>query len=214
MMRIITGTARGAKLETLEGDATRPTAERVKEALFSMLQFELEGRVVLDLFGGSGQLGLEALSRGAASATFIDSSREASDIIMQNARVCKLFDKCRISSMDSLAYLGSAAGRQSFDIIFLDPPYASGLLPECLGLIDKGGLLARGGVIVCESADEVLGKKKKKLRETDEEAAARVLETVFGGDEALAERYSLRRTARYGQTRLTLLEAAVSDTEE
>lgn len=214
MMRIITGIARGARLETLEGDATRPTAERAKEALFSMLQFELEGRTVLDLFGGSGQLGLEALSRGAASATFIDSSRDAADIIMQNARVCRLFDKCRISSMDSLAYLKSASGRQSFDIIFIDPPYASGLIPDCLRLICDGGLLARGGVVACECAEEILGKKKKRLRETEEEAAARVLDTVFGGDAALAERYSLRRTARYGQSRLTLLETAMIGAEE
>ena len=77
MMRIITGTAKGKKLETLEGDATRPTSERIKEAIFSSIQFEVEDRRVLDLFAGSGQMGLEALSRGAASATFIDSSREA-----------------------------------------------------------------------------------------------------------------------------------------
>lgn len=208
MMRIITGTARGVKLETLEGEATRPTAERLKEALFSMIQFDVEGRDVLDLFGGSGQLGLEALSRGAASATFIDSSRGAADIIIGNSRNCKLFDKCRISAMDSLAYLRSAAGKQDFDIIFLDPPYAAGLMPDCLRLIADGGILAEGGVIACETAEEAPPKKKKKIKETDEEIAAKVLQNVFGGDEALAARYTVRRTAVYSQSRLTLLEIA------
>lgn len=85
-MRIITGKARNIPLKTLEGDDTRPTSERVKEAVFSMLQFEIEGRRVLDLFAGSGQLGLEALSRGASHATFIDNSRAASDIIIENAK--------------------------------------------------------------------------------------------------------------------------------
>ena len=207
MMRIITGTARGVKLETLEGEATRPTAERFKEALFSMIQFDVEGRDVLDLFGGSGQLGLETLSRGAASATFIDASREAADIIIANARNCKLFDKCRISAMDSLAYLRSAAGKQEFDIIFLDPPYAAGLMPDCLSLIADGNILAEGGVIACETAEESVGKKKKK-KDTDEEIEAKVLETVFGGDESLRAKYNVRRTAVYGQSRLTLLEMA------
>lgn len=211
MMRIITGTARGVKLETLEGEATRPTAERFKEALFSMIQFDVEGREVLDLFGGSGQLGLEALSRGAASATFIDSSREAADIIIANAKNCKLFDRSRISAMDSLAYLRGAAGRQDFDIIFLDPPYAAGLIPDCLRLIDSGKILAEGGVIACETAEEVVNKKKKKTRETDEEIEAKILDKVFGGDEALRAKYNVRRTAVYGQSRLTLLEAVSVD---
>lgn len=208
MMRIITGTARGVKLETLEGEATRPTAERFKEALFSMIQFDVEGRDVLDLFGGSGQLGLEALSRGAATATFIDASREAADIIITNARNCKLFDRCRISAMDSLAYLRSAKGKQEFDIIFLDPPYAAGLMPDCLRLIADGNLLAEGGVIACETAEETVGGKKKKKKDTDEEIEAKVLESVFGGDAALRAKYNVRRTAVYGQSRLTLVEVA------
>ena len=97
-MKIITGIARGMNLETLEGDATRPTSQRVKEAVFSMIQFDIEGASVLDLFAGSGQLGLEALSRGAKKATFSDSSRDAVDIVMRNAKKSRLFDKCRIST--------------------------------------------------------------------------------------------------------------------
>ncbi len=207
MMRIITGSARGIHLDTLEGETTRPTSERLKEALFSMIQFDIEGRRVLDLFGGSGQLGLEALSRGADSATFIDSSRDAADIIMTNAKKCKLFDKCRISCMDALAYLRSVSG--SFDIIFIDPPYASGLVPEVLKLIAEGGVLAEGGVIVCETGVPETGKKKKShSRPSEEEEATAVLEQVFGGDAETADRYSVKRTGTYGAARLTLLEGA------
>ena len=93
MMRIITGSAKGKKLVSLEGDATRPTSERIKEAVFSSIQFDVEGRRVLDLFAGSGQMGLEALSRGAAKATFIDLSREAMDIVKQNARTTGFLDR-------------------------------------------------------------------------------------------------------------------------
>ena len=107
MMRIITGSARGTKLVTLEGETTRPTAERVKEAVFSMLQFEIEGRMVLDLFAGSGQLALEALSRGAAKATMIDTSRDAVAVIMENAKKTRLFDRCRISCADSISFINA-----------------------------------------------------------------------------------------------------------
>ena len=129
-MRIITGSARGARLITLEGDATRPTGERVKEAVFSMIQFEIEGRRALDLFGGSGQLGLEALSRGAESAVIIDCAPEAVEIIKTNAKTTRLFDRCRISQMEYEPFLRRASGRERFDIIFLDPPYKSGFMPR------------------------------------------------------------------------------------
>ena len=95
-MRIITGSARGIRLETLPGEDTRPTSDRVKEALFSMIQFEIDGRRVLDLFAGSGQLGLEALSRGAGYCVFIDAARAACEIIAANAKKTKLYDRCRI----------------------------------------------------------------------------------------------------------------------
>lgn len=205
MMRIITGTARGTHLDTLEGENTRPTSERFKEALFSMLQFDLEGRRVLDLFGGSGQLGLEALSRGAESAVFIDNVRDAADVIIGNARKCKLFDKCRISSMDSLAYLRGAAGRENFDIIFLDPPYSADILPKCLALIADGELLAPGGTIACES--EVIGRgAPKKRKKPDPQKEAENMEAaLFGGDAELRSRFEVKRNAVYGISRLTLL---------
>ena len=106
--------------------------------------------------------------------------------------------------MDSVAYLKSAAGRQSFDIIFIDPPYASGLVPACLAHIADGDLLAAGGTICVETAEENEGKKKKKL--TDEEEAAKILDAVFGGDAELMEKFTVRRTAVYSRSRLTLLE--------
>ena len=164
MMRIITGSARGIALTTLEGEVTRPTGERAKEALFSMIQFDIEGRRCLDLFAGSGQLGLEALSRGAEHCVFTDEAREAVDVVLANAKKTKLFDKCRISSVSFMQFLKSAAGKEKFDLIFLDPPYASGYIAEALRLISEGDLLRAGGRIVCESDNGTAPVKKKDIK--------------------------------------------------
>ncbi len=150
-MRIITGTARGMRLETLEGTATRPTAEKVKEALFSMIQFDIEGRRVLDLFGGSGQLALEALSRGAASATIIDASRDAASLIIRNAQKTKLYDRTRILTCDWEAYLRGNAGKERFDIVFIDPPYASDYAHRAVDMLISGDMLTGGALIAVES---------------------------------------------------------------
>ncbi len=152
MMRIITGTARGTKLQTLEGEATRPTSERTKESVFSMLQFDIEGRRVLDLFGGSGQMGLEALSRGAASATIVDQSADAVKIIKANAQKTKLFDRCVILTKDYKAYLKGT--KEKFDIIFLDPPYDTNMLSEAMRIILEQDMLNYGGSIVLESGND------------------------------------------------------------
>ena len=152
MMRIITGTARGTKLVTLEGEATRPTSERTKESVFSMLQFDIEGRRVLDLFGGSGQMGLEALSRGAASATIVDQSPEAVKIIKTNAQKTKLFDRCVILTKDYKAYLKGT--KDKFDIIFLDPPYDTNMLSEAMRIILDQKMLNYQGTIVLESGND------------------------------------------------------------
>lgn len=152
-MRIITGSARGARLETLEGDQTRPTAEKVKEALFSMIQFDIDGRRVLDLFGGSGQLGLEALSRGAVSATFVDSNRAATEIIKKNAQKTKLFDKCRVLTSDWESFLRGASGREKYDIVFIDPPYAAGIAHKAIEKLCDGDILADNAIVICETAD-------------------------------------------------------------
>lgn len=151
MMRIITGTARGARLETLDGEATRPTIERIKEAVFSMIQFDIEGRRVLDLFAGSGQLGLEALSRGAVKAVFVDTAKPAIDIIKRNAQKTKLYEKCTVLSIDYKQYIKNADGKEKFDIIFLDPPYHSDMLEDALRRIAESDILHDNGMIICES---------------------------------------------------------------
>ena len=150
-MRIITGTARGMRLETLEGTATRPTAEKVKEALFSMIQFDLDNKRVLDLFGGSGQLALEALSRGAAKATIIDSSRDATAVIIRNAQKTKLYDRTRILTCDWEAYLRGSAHKELFDIVFIDPPYATDYAHRAVEMLISGEMLAPGALIAVES---------------------------------------------------------------
>lgn len=217
MMRIITGTARGTKLVTLEGENTRPTAERVKEAVFSMLQFELEGRTVLDLFAGSGQMALEALSRGAAKATLIDDSRDANAIIMENAKKTHLFDRCRISCADWATFIRGAAGRETYNIVFLDPPYAAGLMPEVLRKLADAGVLAHGAAVVCETDNESDARPSRR-RKTKEEIAAEedaaVMRDVFAEDEALTARYTVDRTASYGRTRITVLRPILPESEE
>lgn len=145
-MRVITGTARGRKLFTLSGEDVRPTIERVKEAIFSMVQFEIEGRQVLDLFAGCGQLGIEALSRGAGYATFVDSSKDSVDCVKQNLQKTGFKSNTCIVQTDALTFLKTYAGK--FDIAFLDPPYAKGLLQAALEEIDSR--MNDGGVIICE----------------------------------------------------------------
>jgi len=203
-MRIITGTARGMNLTTLEGEATRPTTDRVKEALFSMLQFDLEGRKVLDLFAGSGQLALEALSRGAAKATMIDDNREAVDVIIANAKKTKLFDRSRISASDYAAFIRAASGKETYDVIFLDPPYHSAFLPDALRRLAAGGLFAPGALIACES-EVPEGNRNGRRRADPEEEAAAMRQAVFGGDAELEEKFTVKRNALYGRVRLTLL---------
>ena len=185
MMRIITGKARGTKLQTLAGEATRPTAERTKEAVFSIINFDIAGARVLDLFAGSGQLGLEALSRGAKSAVLNDSSREAAAIIRANAEKTRLADACEILSTDWQPVLRRFANKETFDLVFLDPPYAGGFLPKVLAKMIEWNLLSNGVVIVCESADEG---------------------DVFDGDENLKNQFNVRRVARYGAACVTILE--------
>ena len=197
-MRVITGSARGTKLATLEGEATRPTTDRVKEALFSMIQFDIEGRAVLDLFGGSGQLAIEALSRGAARATIIDQSRDAVNVIIDNAKKTHLFEKCRISAADYASFIRGAAGREKYDIVFLDPPYDSGLLPASLEALHKADLYADGAYIVCET-DCDIPVKNSRARKDEDMAAELVLRDVFGGKEDLAAKYEVVKSALYGR---------------
>lgn len=148
-MRVITGIARGRTLQTLQGADVRPTTDRVKEAVFSILQFELEGRRILDLFSGSGQLGIEALSRGAKNAVFIDSNAEAFRITKENVAKCGFEKSSVILNTDSLTYITNAPQSEMFDIVFLDPPYNNGSMERALPAAAQH--TSAGGVIVCET---------------------------------------------------------------
>ena len=147
-MRVITGKARGVVLKTPDGMATRPTTDRVKEAMFSIIQFEIPTARVLDLFGGTGQLGIEALSREAKSAVFVDEREDACRLIRENLRRTKLESFGRVVRSDYMAYLKSC--REKFDIIFLDPPYAEVFLENSLKMITEIDILQSGGIIVTE----------------------------------------------------------------
>ena len=146
LMRIITGTARGRRLVTPEGLDVRPTPEKVKEALFSALQFDIEGRRVLDLFAGSGQLGIEALSRGAKSATFVDSSPVSIRTVEKNLDTAGLKENARVIKTDYSTFCASS--NETFDIVFLDPPYDKGLLLPAFKAVLP--LMSDYGTIICE----------------------------------------------------------------
>lgn len=176
-MRVITGSARGRRLLELEGTETRPTTDRVKEGIFNIIQFDIEGRKILDLFAGTGQLGIEALSRGAASAVFVDMRREAARLVEENLRLTGLAENARVVCGDALAYLGAV--REKADIVFLDPPYGSGLLKKALQQIETFDILRENGIIICES-----------------DAAAPM--------EEMSPPYRFHRTYRYGRVRLTV----------
>ncbi|WP_312695146.1 16S rRNA (guanine(966)-N(2))-methyltransferase RsmD [Caproiciproducens sp.] len=146
-MRVITGSARGSRLTTLEGDSVRPTPERVKEALFSAIQFQIEGRRVLDLFAGSGQLGIEALSRGAKQTVFVDASKNSIAVVQKNLEHTGLAENAVIKTMDFAAFL--LQNRERFDLAFLDPPYRTGLLQRALPM--TADVMNQGGTIICEN---------------------------------------------------------------
>lgn len=183
MMRIITGKFRGVRLDTLPGDETRPTSERVKEAVFSSIQFDLTDRRVLDLFAGSGQLGLEALSRGSGDVTFVDASPDAMAIVKRNAEKCGVFSDCRYAISDYRSYLRKCRDREPWDLIFIDPPYRLGCVPDALARILASGCAAPGCLLVCESGEP----------------------EIFGGDASLAERFEVVKAARYSITYITIL---------
>ena len=145
-MRVITGSARGRKLKTLEGNDVRPTTDRVKEAIFSVIQFDVQGARVLDLFAGSGQMGIEALSRGAKLAVFVDSSKQSLEVVRDNLKTTGLSSASRVVTMDYQSYLSGC--KEQFDIAFLDPPYGKGILQQALPLLVPK--MAAGGIVLCE----------------------------------------------------------------
>ncbi len=150
-MRVITGIARGRRLETLSGNDVRPTTDKVKEAVFSSIQFDLEGRRILDLFAGSGQLGIEALSRGADSATFVDLNTDAIAVIERNLKATGFKEMAKVVRADYFSFCAST--RDAFDIAFLDPPYREGLLEKALEKVT--GIMSDYGIIICEHPTDI-----------------------------------------------------------
>ena len=175
-MRIISGSRRGKKLLPPVGDGTRPTTDRVKESVFNIIQSYLPSERVLDLFAGSGALGIEALSRGSSHAVFIDNSRDALSVCRRNIENSRFEEKSSVIQTDALGYLEKCT--EYFDIIFLDPPYNRGLLTRAAALIEKRGLLAEGGIMVCE--------------------------TEVGGEVPSLESTELIRSASYGKTSILI----------
>ena len=174
-MRVITGTARGRRLRTPENYDIRPTTDNVKESVFNIIQFDIEGRRVLDLFAGTGQLGIECLSRGAAEAVFIDENTAAVKIVKENLKTCGF--TAAVLQQDALSYLRHCG---KFDLIFVDPPYDSRLYESVLETINSVDILSDGGIILCESRREkTLPDMHAPYRKKKEYNYGRVKLTVY-----------------------------------
>lgn len=152
-MRVVSGAARGKTLLPVPGMTTRPTTDRVKESIFNIVQMRVRGARVLDLFAGTGQMGIEALSRGAAHADFVDSDRRAIETVRRNLAGARVDAQATVHQMDFRQYL-AGCGRRGADLIFLDPPYGGELLQNALLEIERFDILSPDGIIICESAVE------------------------------------------------------------
>lgn len=178
-MRIITGRARGKRLVTLEGKDVRPTSDKIKESLFNILQFNIEGRAFLDLFAGSGQIGLEAISRGAEKAVFVDSSKKSIAVIEENVRNCGFAAESKVVNADSLMYIRHCA--ETFDVAFIDPPYRTGILQEVLPYVAEA--MNEGGIIVCEHpADEAVPEEIGEFRKLKDYRYGKITLTSYRRD--------------------------------
>ena len=147
-MRVITGSARGRRLGELKGMETRPTTDKVKESIINCIQFDVEDARVLDLFAGTGQLGIEALSRGAAHCTFVDKGREPIAVIREHLKKTRLEERATVVQADYSSWLKTC--RQQYDLILLDPPYAEVFLETALKIVSEIDILTNSGIIVCE----------------------------------------------------------------
>jgi 16S rRNA (guanine(966)-N(2))-methyltransferase RsmD len=153
--RIIAGLAKGIILETPQGMKTRPTSDRAKEALFSILRNIYEGKAVLDLYSGTGSLGIEALSRGAQSCIFVDRNRKAVQAIRNNLNRCKLIDSANILAMDASKAIGlPEVKNEKFACIFMDPPYDKKLLAGTIEKISQNDIIDKKGILVVEHSAE------------------------------------------------------------
>lgn len=175
-MRVITGSSRGRRLVSPTGDAVRPTTDNVKESVFSIIQFSIEGRQFLDAFAGSGQMGIEALSRGAAGAVFLDNSKASLSVVRKNLALTGLTERAKVLQTDTLSYLASC--RERFDIAYLDPPYQQGLLTKALPLLPA--VMQPSGIILCEhSVDEVLPEEAGHFAAKKHYKYGKIMITVY-----------------------------------
>ncbi len=177
-MRIIAGMRRGMKLKAPEGMGTRPTTDRVKESVFNLIQFHFPTDCVLDLFAGSGALGIEALSRGAKHCVFLDADRNAAALVRENLHSARFENEATVMEQTAEAYLAQC--HQVFDVIFLDPPYNKGLLLPVIKTIYERNLLKENGIIV--------------------------IETERGGEPVPDTYYSMKKSVVYGKTAITILQ--------
>ena len=178
-MRVTTGLARGRNLEAPRGMDTRPSSDMTKQAVFNIIQNYVEGSTFLDLFAGSGQMGIEALSRGAKHAVFVDSDARAIESVQNNLKHCDLSDKAKIAKMDAESFLQSTSNR--FDLVFMDPPYQQKLVDKVLNQVSQH--MSEGGIIICET-------------QRDEELPQ------------AAGKYTVSKTYLYGKAKITVYREA------
>ena len=184
-MRVVSGSARGCRLQPVPGMDTRPTTDRVKENIFNLIQEHVRGARVLDLFAGTGQLGIEALSRGAQYCDFVESGRAAYDIVYKNVKSARVSDRAGLHRKDAGQFL-TEREKRSYDLIFLDPPYGGKLLENTLAMIERFDILSSNGIMICESAVE----------------------------DRFAHNFAVQRERRYGATMITVLQWQNSGTDE
>ena len=175
-MRVISGRLRGKRLEMLKEDAVRPTTDKVKESIFNVIQFDVMGASFLDLFAGSGQIGIEALSRGTQKVTFVDESKRAIDVVRRNLASTKLLERAEVVQNEAISFLRQT--RERFDIAFLDPPYKTGILQKALDLV--ADVMSERGIIICEhSAEEILPTNIKKFSVSKSYKYGKIMLTVY-----------------------------------
>ncbi|MBQ9757435.1 MAG: 16S rRNA (guanine(966)-N(2))-methyltransferase RsmD [Clostridia bacterium] len=177
-MRVISGSARGRKLIAPNGLDTRPTTDRVKESIFNIIMPYLPANCVLDLFSGSGAMGIESLSRGSNHCTFVENNKDAQKVTVQNIELSKVGDRADVVFGDAMEYLDKS--NRQFDVIFLDPPYNTGLLTKAITKIFENNLLSGNGIIVAESE--------------------------YMGEEPTSDFFSIKKTAKYGKTTVFILQ--------
>ena len=184
-MRVVSGSARGYKLQPVPGMNTRPTTDRVKENVFNLIQDHVRDADVLDLFAGTGQLGIEALSRGAAHCDFIEHNGTAYNVVSKNVQTARVQDRASLHRVEARDFLAKAAAKK-YSLIFLDPPYGGTILENALSGIERFDILSANGIIICESAVE----------------------------DRFAHGFEVIRERRYGATMITVLRRQDGGTDE